>query len=80
MVKHLKEDPLTLWEKLGLSIFVLALILSILSMVMENSGPCDEYGKSFWGAGYYDYTQTMTLCEDCARTYWAPFSYKDFKR
>lgn len=79
MLKHFKTHPLTLSEKIGLALCVLALILSLVSTITENINLCSACDKTFLGSSYYDYTETMTLCEDCARTYWAPFSYKDFK-
>lgn len=80
MIKHFKEYPLSLWEKIGFSCCTLALILSLFLTVIENTSICSECGKSFFGSGYYDYTETLTLCKDCARTYWMPLPYQNYKK
>ena len=64
-------------------IFCFGLVL-ILAMVMlaacGKDWTCDECGKNFHGDAYYDYTETMTLCKDCARTYWMPLPYQNYKK
>lgn len=75
----------------GFKIVIFAFILFLLMLlyvlmggknfIMSTWGnTCDECGKHFWGSGYYDYTETMTFCEDCARTYWMPLPYQNYKK
>lgn len=45
-----------------------------------KSWTCDQCGKDFHGDAYYDYSETMTLCADCARTYWMPLPYQNYKK
>lgn len=62
-------------KKLG----TLAIVLCLLSGCASHV--CDFCGKKFTGTAYYDsYEPDSTLCEDCARQYYAPLPYKSFKK
>lgn len=63
-----------------LAFLILALLLLTLLASCGKDWTCDQCGKDFHGDAYYDYSETMTLCEDCARTYWMPLSYKNYKK
>lgn len=63
--------------------FCFSLVLIFTMIILAACGKdwtCDECGKSFHGDAYYDYTERMTLCEDCARTYWMPLPYQNYKK
>lgn len=61
-------------------ILALALLMMTLTLTSCGSYTCYECGKTTSKA-YYDYSgeKEYVLCEDCARTYWAPYDYKDFR-
>ena len=47
---------------------------------MANSHVCDRCDKNFIGDSYYDSMGTYDImCEDCARQYYSPFPYENFK-
>lgn len=58
----------------------LALLLIGLLAACGKSWTCDQCGKDFQGTAYYDYSGDGTLCEDCARSYWMPLPYKNYKK
>lgn len=61
--------------------FALTLILAIVMLTAcGKNWTCDQCGKDFHGTAYYDYTETMTFCEDCARSYWMPLPYQNYKK
>lgn len=61
-------------------VVLLSALLLLLSLAAcGRSWTCDQCGKQFSGDAYYDMTQEFTLCEDCARTYWMPFPYQNYK-
>lgn len=63
--------------------YYVILFIVLLSTILTACGKnwtCDQCGKDFRGTAYYDYTETMTLCEDCARTYWMPLPYQNYKK
>ncbi len=66
-------------KKLWLSVCLVALALFLLN-ACGRQWTCDECETEFRGTAYTGYNGTETFCEDCARHYWAPFSYKDFKK
>lgn len=57
-----------------------ALLLLSLLAACGKEWACDQCGKTFRGDAYYDYSQTMTLCEDCARSYWMPLPIENYKK
>lgn len=63
-----------------LALFVLLIGLTLILVACGKSWTCDQCGKSWTGSAYYDYGGTGTLCEDCARSYWMPLPYKNYKK
>jgi hypothetical protein len=59
---------------------VMLCIAALLLTACGRQWVCDSCEKNFRGAAYTGYYGTETYCEDCARRYWAPFSYKEFKK
>lgn len=59
---------------------LLVLCMWLCLSACSKSWLCDQCGKLFRGDAYYDYTGELTLCEDCARTYWMPLPYKNYKK
>lgn len=57
---------------------VLALALSLAAC--GEKWTCDDCGKEFSGTAYYGYQTTETFCEDCARAYWMPLPYQNYKK
>ncbi|MCI8850347.1 MAG: hypothetical protein HFE82_02205 [Erysipelotrichaceae bacterium] len=46
-----------------------------------SSHVCDRCGKKFTGSAYYISKEPgSTICEDCARDYYDPFPYGNFKK
>ncbi len=63
---------------------VIAVVAGIIGVISSSAGDnrtwvCHECDKTFTGAAYYDYKLENVMCEDCARVYWVPLSYKDYK-
>ena len=61
-------------------IVIVALVLA-LALILCACGiisTCDMCGKTFPGKGYYGVYGPDTLCDDCAKTYDAPFPYKNY--
>lgn len=67
-------------KKKALHIICFIMLALFLLTACGQQWTCDNCEKQFQGTAYVGYYGTETLCEDCARTYWAPFSYKDFKK
>ena len=61
-------------------ILVLTLLMMVLMLTSCGAYTCYECGKTVSKA-YYDYSgdKEYVLCEDCARSYWMPLNYKDFR-
>ena len=66
--------------KKQICLILVSTLLMILLTACGKEWTCDNCGKEFRGTAYYGYSSTETMCEDCARTYWAPFSYKNFAK
>lgn len=67
-------------KKRVLCLAALAIGLVLILAACGQSWTCDECGKSWTGTAYYDYSGDGTLCEDCARTYWMPLPYQNYKK
>ena len=61
-------------------ILAIVILLSLTGCSVIHT--CDQCGKTFAGTSYYAYSlfsdDKLTLCEECARTYYYPFPYKQF--
>lgn len=66
-------------EKVLLHICLIILILLLLTACGEQH-TCTYCEKTFRGKAYNGIVTEVTLCEDCARKYWAPFSYEGFEK
>lgn len=63
-------------------VFALGLIVVTMAMLLVgcDSKVCDDCDESFSGPAYYGIDGSEYLCKDCAKEYWAPLDYKNFKR
>ena len=59
-----------------LALLLVALLL--VTLVACGSYTCYDCGKTTSKA-YYSMDEDRALCEDCARSYWAPFDYESFR-
>jgi hypothetical protein len=61
---------------------IAAIILAIIGIVFFNAGKhtwtCDHCGKTWYGTAYYD-DEDRILCADCAREYWMPMDYENYR-
>lgn len=60
-------------------LLVCAALLALLSGCGEK-WVCDKCDKEFSGDAYYGMMGTETFCEDCARKYWMPIPYQNYKK
>lgn len=64
---------------------IITMLLVLVSLLALLSGcgqawTCDECGKEFFGTAYYGFSGTETYCEDCAKDYWMPLPYQNYKK
>ena len=67
-MKHTKKKVLA-------CICLITLVLLLLTACGKQY-TCSYCEKTFRGKAYDGFLADLTLCEDCAREYWAPFSYE----
>lgn len=65
-------------KRLLVTILTVAILLSLSGC--GKKWTCDQCGEDFRGKAYYDFTETLTMCKDCARSYWMPFPYQNYQK
>lgn len=62
-------------------IFTLLFTITLIATLTACGGKftCNECDESFSGTSYYGMGGDETMCAECAKKYWVPLDYKNFK-
>lgn len=82
-IDETKEKVKKVYHKSPKLIICIGIVIGILLILWmsSNAHTCDTCGKTFFGTQYYDsWYIDKTMCEDCAREYYAPLPYQNYKK